>query len=242
MTAPNTHINVSGTWKNVNKMYVKVSGTWKEVTKAYVKVAGVWKQVHEGVVPGSTTYSTPGTYNFVVPKHNTLTVQLWGAGGGGGGAGAAVTGYGGTNEIGGTGGPSKWDGGSASGKPQANGGVGGRNTETGTGGAGGTASGGTTNTSGGAGGDGGTGSGGAAGTAANGGYGDGGPGEHWTQVVYVVTHYYAGGGGGGAYSSRSYSAGTYAVGATVSVVVGAAGSPYYGSTAPDNGRVTISWS
>lgn len=36
------------------------------------------------VIPGSQTYSTPGTYTFDVPDFNTMTVEIWGAGGSGG--------------------------------------------------------------------------------------------------------------------------------------------------------------
>ena len=35
------------------------------------------------VVPGSTTYSSPGTYSFSVPLYNTITIEVWGGGGGG---------------------------------------------------------------------------------------------------------------------------------------------------------------
>lgn len=36
------------------------------------------------VVPGSQTYSTPGTYTFTPPTaYNTLTIQVWGGGGSG---------------------------------------------------------------------------------------------------------------------------------------------------------------
>jgi hypothetical protein len=38
-------------------------------------------------VPGSRTYSTPGTYTFLVPAHESLSVDVRGAGGGGGGGG-----------------------------------------------------------------------------------------------------------------------------------------------------------
>ena len=38
-----------------------------------------------GATPGSTTYSTAGTFSFTVPEYNTLTVIVKGGGGGGGG-------------------------------------------------------------------------------------------------------------------------------------------------------------
>lgn len=37
--------------------------------------------------PGSRTYSVPGTYTFLVPAHQSLSVDVRGAGGGGGGGG-----------------------------------------------------------------------------------------------------------------------------------------------------------
>ena len=37
--------------------------------------------------PGANTYSTPGTYTFLVPAHESLSVDVRGAGGGGGGGG-----------------------------------------------------------------------------------------------------------------------------------------------------------
>src|SRR5262249_51846963 len=40
------------------------------------------------VVPGSTTFSTPGTFFFTVPLYNALTADVKGAGGGGGGGAA----------------------------------------------------------------------------------------------------------------------------------------------------------
>jgi hypothetical protein len=38
------------------------------------------------IVPGSQSFTTPGTFTFVVPYYNTLTVDVRGGGGGGGGA------------------------------------------------------------------------------------------------------------------------------------------------------------
>ena len=38
-------------------------------------------------VPGAVDWNTAGAFSFVVPKHRTLTIDIYGAGGGGGGAG-----------------------------------------------------------------------------------------------------------------------------------------------------------
>lgn len=80
---PAVYTRVGTTWKKVNKIHVKVGTVWKEVVKAYIKVGTTWKEIHSGVTPGSITYTTPGTYSFVVPSYNSLEVELWGAGGGG---------------------------------------------------------------------------------------------------------------------------------------------------------------
>lgn len=201
-----------------------------------------------GVTPGSQTFSTAGSHSFTVPCHNTLTVQLWGGGGGGNG----TTG-GNADTVGVTGGASTWDGGSASGKPQANGGskgiaVAGSFPGNG-GGAGGTAVNCTTSTAGEKGGNdswrqnnGNTysGKGGNAGTVGTGGAavlgsadkpgiagtapGGGGSGSTSYDTARGSTVSRGfPGGGGGAYCSRTYSSGTYTAGTNVTVVVGAGG-------------------
>lgn len=71
------------------------------------------------VTAGSQTYSTAGTYTFTIPCHNTLTVTLWGAGAGGGGMNASGSAQ--TASTAGT--LSTWDGGNASGHPEAGGGA-----------------------------------------------------------------------------------------------------------------------
>lgn len=53
------------------------------------------------VVPGSASYTTPGTYSLIVPNHNSMTFDPRGAGGGGGGA----AGYNGGVTSGGNGSP-----------------------------------------------------------------------------------------------------------------------------------------
>lgn len=213
------------------------------------------------VTPGSTTYSTAGSYSFVVPCHNNLTIQVWGGGGGGGGY------YNGSAVFGGTGGTSNWDSGSLS----ATGGTGGRcgfgaNTFTYAGGTGGSGSGGTTNQNGGNGGtlnncNSGSGGGGASGgaggasrpqssaIAGNPGTapgGAGGGGMAWFNAGSPSCNVGNGGGGGG-YAIRTYTAATYSVGSNVPVTVGAAGAAGTSSGGSANGgagaagRVTITW-
>lgn len=59
------------------------------------KIIGAAREVN----PGSQTWSTPGSYTFVVPNFNTLSVDAKGAGGGGSGAGN----YAGGSYLGGAG-------------------------------------------------------------------------------------------------------------------------------------------
>ena len=42
------------------------------------------KRKDSPVVPGTATYSSPGTFTFTIPLHNTLIVKVYGAGGEGG--------------------------------------------------------------------------------------------------------------------------------------------------------------
>lgn len=198
------------------------------------------------VTPGSQSFTTAGSQNFVVPCHNTLTVQVWGGGGGGGG-------YESSYQSGTAGGASSWN----SGTLQANGGAG---SSTGAG-AGGTASGGTTNTTGGNGearslgtyaGAGGNGANGGAGGArkTTNGVGNNGtaPGGGGSGCFYEFSgvEIAGGGGGGGGYSTRAYAAGTYAVAASIPLVVGGAGlGGRQGETCQGGngavGRVTVTW-
>lgn len=175
-------------------------------------------------------YTTPGTYNFVVPFFRTsLTAQVYGAGGGGGG-------YAGYGNAGGY---------SSFSSVIAYGGGGGGGASSNVGGAGGTATGGTTNVSGGAGstygGAGGNSGGGAVGGAggttylfnfgrlndnqvwggSNGAnYGAGGGA---TQIYGGKFRQDGGAGGGGAYAVRSYTPSQLTVGSTIQIVVGLRG-------------------
>lgn len=195
------------------------------------------------VTPGSQSFTTAGSSNFVVPCHNTLTVEVWGAGGGGVGWSDA------TRKNGTAGGTSSWDG-----TVIANGGGAAGSSA----GVGGSASGGITNTTGGNGSGsgsngrkGGNGANGGAGGAAksctghgNGGTAPGGGGGGACNVYGRSSHYGNGAGGGG-YSAITYAAGTYAVGASVPVTVGAGGAGGNGSDYDGGlgavGRVTVTW-
>lgn len=47
-------------------------------------IPGVGLVMGKGIVPGSQTYSTPGTYTFTPPAdYNTLRIQVWAGGGSG---------------------------------------------------------------------------------------------------------------------------------------------------------------
>lgn len=81
---PTISVKDSGTWKEAKEILVKDAGTWKAVKEVHVKDAGVWKKAFPET--GTQTYSTAGTYSFVVPNGiYSLTMPLLVAGGGGGG-------------------------------------------------------------------------------------------------------------------------------------------------------------
>lgn len=217
------------------------SNTARTATVTVGTVSDTWSVTTATVTSGSQSYTTAGTYTFTVPHHETLTVQVWGAGGGGAGCSAYTT------VQGGNGGGSNWDG-----AVVANGGA---RASTSAGGSGGGASGGTTNQTGGTGGTGtgaagGSGASGGSGGAARGsnGNGNGGsaPGGGGGGARFASRGTCGGdGGGGGGYSTRAYSVGTYIQGSSVTVVVGGGGSGGNGSTydggAGAVGRVTITW-
>lgn len=217
------------------------SNTARTATVTVGTVSDTWSVTTATVTAGSQRFTTAGTHSFTVPHHQTLTVQVWGAGGGGAGCSTYTT------VQGGNGGSSNWDG-----AVVANGGA---RASTSAGGAGGGASGGTTNQTGGTGGTGtgaagGSGASGGSGGAARGsnGNGNGGsaPGGGGGGARFASRGTCGGdGGGGGGYSTRAYSVGTYIQGSSVTVVVGGGGSGGNGSTydggAGAVGRVTITW-
>lgn len=202
-----------------------------------------------GVTPGSQQFTANGT--FVVPDYNTLTVTLWGGGGGGGGAHPTT---GATDGVDGN--ASTFSGLSAGGGLKGTAGNG--SVSHGTGGAGGTASGGDTNTNGNAGENGIAPDDGGAGGSAPGGGGAGGPrtttpgnGANGTAPggggAGGADSGTAGAGGGGSGSKvvKTYAPGGLAVGANISVVVGAAVSGGTGNETGGQGargQVDFSWS
>lgn len=197
------------------------------------------------VTPGSQTYSTVGTHSFTIPAHNTLKVELWGAGGGGGS-------YYTPTQAGGAGGAATWN----STTLVANGGGGGAAAFYGAHGAGGTATGGTTNT---------TGAVGAytstyickGGKGANGGNGGisdedagnnvasqapGGGGAGMARWYDYDVEGWGGTGGGGGYCMRTYASGVYSPGTSVQVVVPSGGTSAGGVQHKGAiGRVIITW-
>lgn len=233
----------SGQTLRVRLTSAATSNTARTATVTVGTASDTWSVTTATVTAGSQSFTAAGTQSFTVPHHQTLTVQVWGAGGGGAGCSAY------TEVQGGNGGSSSWDG-----AVVANGGA---RASTSAGGAGGTASGGTTNTTGQAGSThssygakGGNGASGGAGGAqrTSNGNGNGGsaPGGGGGGARYAVRGVCDGdGGGGGGYSTRAYSAGTFIQGSSVTVVVGAGGSKGNGSTydggAGAVGRVTITW-
>lgn len=178
--------------------------------------------------PVTTTYTTPGTYTFVVPSYANLTATCWGAGGGGASAGGDAG-----PTAGATGGSSIFSG------LTAGGGGGGATNRTG--GSGGTASGGTTNTNGEAGGnvpgDGTLQNSGKGGDCPNGGtggasviyVGDGNrvpgnpgnsPGGGGSGGKFIAQ---GAGGGGGAYTTKTYIQGDLTTGSSITITVGERG-------------------
>jgi hypothetical protein len=211
------------------------------------------------IVVGSQTFSTPGTYSFVVPAYaGTLTVTVRGAGAGGGGAPVSGdSGAGGTSYFG-----------SAADlaalrvpvRVIANGGA--AVTDS-TGSAGGTATGGDTNTTGTAGVSGATGTAdgikGAGGAGANSGGaggaaplvsgdgddgdapGGGGGGAFGSLNQFVAV---GGGGGGGGCAVKAHANGVLTPAHMIEVVVGSGGTPGTGTRdggLGGNGRVEIVW-
>ena len=41
-----THVNDSGTWRQLNSIYVNDSGTWRQIQQAYINDSGTWRLVY----------------------------------------------------------------------------------------------------------------------------------------------------------------------------------------------------
>lgn len=81
---PSIYVNDAGTWKQTKEILVKDGGSWKPVKEVHVKNGDVWTKAFPE--SGSQSYSTAGTYSFVVPNGiYSLSVPLIVGGGGGGG-------------------------------------------------------------------------------------------------------------------------------------------------------------
>jgi hypothetical protein len=48
-------------------------------------IAPLPRSVRPPVNPGSASWTSPGSFNVLIPEYNVLTMYIWGAGGGGGG-------------------------------------------------------------------------------------------------------------------------------------------------------------
>ncbi len=88
------YVKRSGIWTEVVSPTVKQSGDYTNIQRGFVKQNGVWKQFFPDT--GSTTFSSPGNYSWVVPPGVTsLLVNAAAGGGGGGGANEVDAGGGG---------------------------------------------------------------------------------------------------------------------------------------------------
>jgi hypothetical protein len=84
------YVNNSGSFIEPKEVFVKVFGGddyyWNPVKEIYIKDSGVWRKIFP--IAGSQTYSTAGTYSFVVPQGvYTLSMPVLSGGGGGGRSG-----------------------------------------------------------------------------------------------------------------------------------------------------------
>ena len=75
----------SNTRSQVKELYINNSGTWANVRYGYTNVNGVWQQFYPDSIT-TTTYSTPGTYTYIIPAGvHSANLTVAGAGGGAGG-------------------------------------------------------------------------------------------------------------------------------------------------------------
>lgn len=263
--AVDTYTKVNGVWRKVVRVLHKDGGAWEDIEQIYTKTnSTTWKRVFQKYKEGSLILTEPGTYEFVVPYFNTMSVACYGAGGGGGSSipkdqGRLRTPTGGTSSFGAylsaVGGEGGQDGDLDFGG----------NSSEGARGSGGIASGGSVNTNGSDGQNGdaeGSSTGGGAGGRSNGPLGglggarktisgDGNPGASpgggGSGSIFFGSAA-GGGGGGGAYTSKSFSQAQISAGSTVIIVVGLGSSPstarntYANGGKGGDGRVEVYWS
>ena len=84
------YIKNAGSFIEPNEIFVKVFGGddyyWRPVKETYVNDNGTWRKIFP--IAGSQTYSTAGTFSFVVPQGvYTLSMPVLSGGGGGGRSG-----------------------------------------------------------------------------------------------------------------------------------------------------------
>lgn len=80
------YVNNSGSFIEPKEVFVKDGGVWRAIEETYVNENGTWRKIFP--IAGSQTYSTAGTYSFVVPQGiYTLSMPLLSGGGGGGRSG-----------------------------------------------------------------------------------------------------------------------------------------------------------
>ena len=41
----NLPVNIGGTWKDANEVFINIGGTWKTVEAAFVNIGGAWKKI-----------------------------------------------------------------------------------------------------------------------------------------------------------------------------------------------------
>lgn len=78
------HIKQNNQWKPVKVIAVKEDGHWRYIKAAWIKESGQWRLFY-GNNTGTETFSTPGTYSWIVPDGvYSITVTACGGGGAGG--------------------------------------------------------------------------------------------------------------------------------------------------------------
>lgn len=80
-----------GTWRSINKLSVN-TGTWVNAKAAWSNTGGVWQKWYSlGPTPGESTFTTPGSYTFVVPPGvEQVSAVVVGGGGQAGRSGSNV--------------------------------------------------------------------------------------------------------------------------------------------------------